>query len=240
MKNKKEGKKEVEGLDSGESIEVSKEKIFKEDLKEVEKHQNKILRNVFIWIGAFVLMILLVVFFLNSVRQFDYENVNFKVIEEGGIVFYNTAIPLYESGGVSLVTGKVIDKHTADYNFYIRNDPRKLDKDVPFNGELKVMKGIAIEGANDFKCNGDEVIAFANLFNLYGVLGVQQIVDENAGCDEQGRYMFLNVVEGEETRIDQFGPSCYTLTLSDACDILPITERFMTETFVLMNEVGFT
>ena len=55
--------------------------------------------------------------------------------------------------------------------------------------------------------------------------------DENASCDAEGEYMFIQIEEGEETNVEQFGPSCYKLIVSD-CEILPVTERFMIEMFV--------
>jgi hypothetical protein len=46
--------------------------------------------------------------------------------------------------------------------------------------------------------------------------------------------MFVQIEEGEETRIEQFGPSCYKLIVND-CEILPATERFMIEVFSEFN-----
>ncbi len=191
--------------------------------KEIEE-QNKMLRNIFIGIGIFIFVILLVAFFINSVRHFEYKDVKFKIVEEGEIIFYNTAFPMFHS-----MTGE----HIADYNFYIRNDPRKLEK-VPFNGELVLLDNLVVNMTGDFHCDGNGIIAIANLVKLYEIIGTNVMKDENATCDSQGRYMFIQIQEGDETSIEQFGPACYNINVNN-CEILEATERFMTETFVNIN-----
>ena len=191
--------------------------------KEIEV-QNKMLRNFFIGIGAFILVIVLVVLFVNSIKHFEYKEVKFNIVKEGKIIFYNTAFPMYHS-----VTGQ----HVADYNFYIRNDPRKLEK-IPFNGELVLLDNLVINMTGDFHCDGDGIIAIANLVKLYEVIGTQVMKDENATCDSLGRYMFIQIQPGDETSIEQFGPACYKINVNN-CEILEATERFMAETFVKIN-----
>lgn len=192
--------------------------------KEIDK-QNKMLRNIFIGIGIFIFVIILVALFINSVRHFEYKGIKFEIVEEGEIIFYNTAFPMYHS-----MTGK----HIADYNFYIRNDPRKLEK-IPFNGELALLDNLVVDMTEDFHCDGDGIIAIANLVKLYEVIGTNVMKDENATCDSQGRYMFIQIQERDETSIEQFGPACYKINVHD-CEILESTERFMTETFVKIND----
>ena len=120
--------------------------------------------------------------------------------------------------------------HVADYNFYIRNDPRKLEE-VPFEGDLHILDLMVFNTTEDFNCDGDGVIGVANLVKLYQFLETKIMRDENATCDSQGRYMFLNIQPGEETKVTKVGPSCYNLEVND-CEILEVTERFMIETFV--------
>ena len=192
--------------------------------KEIDE-QNKMLKNIFIGIGIFIFIILLGAFFVNSVRHFEYKEIKFNIVKEGEIIFYNTAFPMYHS-----MTGK----HVADYNFYIRNDPRKLEK-ILFDGELVLLDNLVVNMSEDFHCDGDGIIAIANLVKLYEVIGTKVMKDENANCDSRGRYMFIRIQDGNETSIEQFGPACYNINVND-CEILEATERFMTETFVHIND----
>jgi hypothetical protein len=89
---------------------------------------------------------------------------------------------------------------------------------------------MVINMTNDFNCNGDGIIALANLVKLYSIMGASVIKDENATCDLQGSYMFLRIENGNQTKIEQFGPACYKIYVNN-CEILAGTEKFMTETF---------
>jgi len=186
------------------------------------KEQNKILRNIFIGVGLLIILIISIILFINSVRNFEYEGVKFNVIKEGNIVFYQTSLPVIYNG------------EKASYNFYLRNDPRKLDQ-VIFDGEIILLKNMVINMTDNFNCDGDGIIAIANLAKLYEIVGAKIIRDENARCDAQGRYMFLNIQPGDTTRIEQTTPSCYDLYISN-CEILKVTEKFMIETFIEINK----
>ena len=189
------------------------EPITKDEINE----QNKTLKKVFIGVGVFIGVILLCVWFINSVRYFEYEDVKFSVIKEGELILYNTALPVYTQTGVSLSGQSVLTEHTADYNFYLRNDPRKLEH-IPFNGELEMRKILVINATKEFDCEGDQIIAIANLVQLYQFGGAQVIRDSNATCDEEGRYMFINLQEGEVSGIEQIGPGSYNLNINE-CEI---------------------
>ena len=192
--------------------------------KEQINEQNKILRNVLILSGAVILVFLIGYFIINSIRHFEYEGVKFDVVKESDIIFYKTSIPV-------LYQGKIVP-----YNFYMRKDPRKLD-DVAFEGEIVFLKEMVVNITEDFNCDGDGIIAIANLVNLYGVLGTNVIKDENATCDSEGRYVFMQIQPGDETSIEQVGPACYNLNVNN-CEILEVTEKFMIETFIEFNKLN--
>lgn len=214
INNKKGGIKEKEVKPEGED-------------KQLDEMQNNLLRNVFIVMGIIVVSFLIGYYAIDSIRHFDYKGVEFNVVKEGEIIFYNTAIPVSVGNPT---TGYV----TADYNFYLRNDPRKLEKNVPFEGNLHLMKNIAIHSTEDFKCEGYGALAVANLVSLVGKLGGDIVRDENATCDELGRYSFIQLQPGEETSIEEVGNSCYYINIKD-CEILQGTERMMIELFVQAN-----
>ena len=235
MGEKPKDKKPVEKEKVCEIFKVEKdkeEKIIKacgtEEKKSATKEQindqNKILRNVVIWLGAILFVFLIGYFIVGSIRHFEYKGIEFDVVKESDIVFYKTSIPVLYQDMV------------VPYNFYMRKDPRKL-KGMVFDGEIVLLKDMVINVTEDFNCDGDGIIAIANLANLYGVLGTNVIKDENASCDPQGRYMFIQIQSGDETSIEQFGPACYNLNVNN-CEILEVTEKFMLETFIKVNEIA--
>jgi len=213
---------------------MDKEEIIKQEgdepkvSKEETKAQNKTLRNIFVGLMAFVFVIVIVALSINSVRHFEYNGVEFNVIKEGNLIFYNTIFPIKNP-----ITGK----HVADYNIYLRNDPRKL-KDVLFEGEVSLKEDVVLNMTRDFTCEGDGVIAVANLVQVLEKFGAKVIKDPEAGCTPNGEYTFIQIREGGETSIESFGPpgiSCYNFYVKD-CEILEVTEKFMVEFFVEANK----
>jgi len=208
---KKDGKKRLETKDT--SLVISKKQIEKE---------NKILRNIFIFIGALFFLFLVSYIVIDSIRGFNYEGVDFEVIKEGDLIFYKTFLPVIHEG------------KTVPYNFYMRNDPRKL-KDVSFEGEIVFLKNMVLNVTSEnLFCDGDWNIAIANLVNLYDVIGTKTIADETAGCDPEGRYSFLEINEGNVTEVKQVGPSCFEISINN-CEVLEATEKLMVEIFVKLN-----
>lgn len=242
MKSKKTKKKGKEGEKEKKSkekvceifkIEKNGEKTIKtcgtEETKIANKGQikseNKMLRNFLIWLGIVVLVFIAVFLIINLTKHFEYRGLNFNVIKEGEIIFYNAAFPMY-----SPITGK----HVADYNIYIRNDPRKLE-DIPFEGEVKLAE-ILVINSTGFNCEGDGIIAVQNFVQVFEALEVKVVKDPNATCDYLGRYMFVKLQPGDVTSIEQTGPACYNFNI-DSCEILEVTERFIVETLVEVNKL---
>ncbi len=192
-----------------------------EEIGKSSKEEFKQVKNLFLVIGFLVIIFLGVFIFINSVKHFNYDGLDFNVIQEGELIFYQTTVPHTIIGKI---TGKVVNN---DYNFYFRNDPRKL-RSVAFDGELNLKKKWVLDFEEEFNCDGDGIIAVANLVSLLDLMGVESMKDETAGCDPDGRYTFLRLQPGDETSIEQFGPSCYNLNIND-CEILEATEKYMIE-----------
>jgi hypothetical protein len=159
---------------------------------------------------------------MNSLSSFEYEGVKFKTVKEGELILYRTALPVIHRG------------EEDEYNFYLRNDPRELN--VSFEGGLDIQENVVINETGNFICDGDGVIAVANMVNLYEIIGTEIIKDDTADCDIQGRYMFIRLQQGNETNIEEFGPSCYNININN-CEILKGTEKFMIETFIEVNKL---
>ena len=200
---------------------MEKEMVPKISKKEI-KAQNKTLRNIFIGLGIFIFMIIIVVLSINSAQHFEYDGVEFNVIQEGEIIFYNAVFPLYQG-----MTGK----HISDYNIYLRNNPKKLEK-IIFDGEVNLRSDTVINTTTDFNCDGDGIIAVGNLVQVLRTFGTNVIKDPEAGCDAMGgEHVFIQIREGDETRIEQFAPTCYNLYVND-CEILEVTEKFIVDLLV--------
>ncbi|HEB47074.1 MAG TPA: hypothetical protein ENI22_01245 [Candidatus Pacearchaeota archaeon] len=199
------------------------QKVKKATKKEQIRSENKILRNFLIGVGILIATIFLIMFIFNSINNFEYKGVNFETVREGQLTLYKTSLPVIYKG------------QKTDYNFYLRNDPREL-KEITFQRELNLRDNLVINSTEDFNCQGDGIIAIANLINLYKISGINVLKDENATCDVSGRYMFVRLQSGNETSIEKFGPACYNININN-CEILEGTERFMIESFVEINKL---
>ena len=73
------------------------------------------------------------------------------------IIFYKTALPV------------IYNEEIVPYNFYLRNDPRKLN--VPVNGRISFKNNMVLEvTTEELFCDGDWNLAIGNIQNLYGIL----------------------------------------------------------------------
>jgi hypothetical protein len=190
--------------------------------------QNKILKNFFIGIGVIIITILLIFLFINQTKNFEYEGVEFSIVKfcdtRPCLITYNTKIPVIYQGEEIL------------YNFYLRNDPRKLVTSVPFDGEVVFKNDMFINITFNRGCEGHETIAIVNFLNLYEISGINVIADENTECDSEGNSMFVLIQESNRTSIEQFGPACYNINIKN-CEILEGTERFLIDTFVEIDKL---
>jgi hypothetical protein len=221
----KEGKTEVIEVHG---VEESKQEVVEEKAPSESqiKKEKKIFMNVIFVMLGLVLVFLATYLLIHYTRNFEYRGIRFYIDKEDliGITLYKTSLPITIENGTK-----------GNYNFYLRKDPRTL-KDVTFDGNLTIKKDVVINMTNNFNCDGNGIIAIANLVNLYSIMAANVIRDENATCDPEGRYMFLRIEDGNATKIEQFGPSCYKMYIND-CEILEGTEKFMIETFSEINKV---
>lgn len=206
--------------------------------KEQIKKEKKIFMIVIIAMLGFILLFLLFYLFNYSMSHFKIEGVSFAIDKTAmmGKTLYKTSIPGFIYNG-AFIPGINANAPLAYYNIYFRTDPRELAK-IPFEGDMILKENMVLNMTNSFSCNGDGVIAIANVLNLYKAIGTKVIKDENASCDDlYGRYIYLNIKEGNETSINDYGlrGGCYNIDIR-GCDILPATERFMLETLIRVNE----
>ncbi len=218
---------EVEKNGKEKTIEAHGIEIEKKPSEEQLKGEKKTLIAIIIIVLGLAAMFFLVYYIMYLINHFEVDGVKFEVDKTDlqGQTVYKTSIPGIIYNGTFIAGGTGGQK--ADYNFYLRDDPRTTNE-IPFNGSIVLTRDIVLNQKSNFKCNGD-YIGIANLLQIYNAIGAKVISDENASCDSQGRYIYINIQEANETDIEQFGPTCYNINVKN-CEILPVTEKMMIET----------
>jgi len=210
----KDGKEETKEF-SG----VEKAKHASKDNIKKQKKQLGIILGI---LGGIILLCLLFFVLNYQATHFNYKGLKFKTVQEGEITFYE--IPMITQYQGSKLT----------YNFYLRTSPNKLKK-VPFEGEIKLKNDIFLNVTTEnLFCDGDWQISIGNLMNL-NVFNINVGKNEDASCEDAGEYAFVQIHEGNESKIEQYGDNCYNLYIAD-CEVLAVTEKFMVETFVKIDE----
>jgi len=207
---------------------MAEEEEKKEDIEDIKEKEKKQLRSVLFMIGFLVVLFLGIFFLMNASKQFNYKGVDFEVMREGRLILYRTDLPVKITDGV---TGQVIN---TDYNIFFRTDPRKLEN-VPFDGKINIKRDMIMNFTENFNCDGYGVIAIANMMNLFDLLKISAVKNDSLGCNTQSKYTFLRLQAGNETGIDQVHTNCYDLTINN-CEILEVTERYLLELLVKINE----
>ncbi|MDO8528646.1 MAG: hypothetical protein Q7S06_02015 [Nanoarchaeota archaeon] len=236
-------------MDSEEKIE--EEKIDEEKAEDKNKH-NKIIIGVFIAIIFVAALFVVVHLIVNSMNQFTYKGVEFAIDKTTlvGKTVYRTSIPVERKDSI---TGKMIS--SADYNFWLRNDPRQLDKKVPVtNGKLNFAKNIVLDLTTDkLFCEGDWNIGLQNSLNLFHLLGFNVSVKNNTTeYGSASEFMFITIQIGNSTNIEKKSPemnldnkgevqtkdeNSYNLNVNN-CEVIPAFERLMLEAFARYAEVA--
>ncbi len=243
-KRERKGKeKEKKKEETREIIDIKKEKddggkIIEDGEKpekkveEQIKKENEQLKKIFLIAGILALFFVGIFILINSMNHFTYKGIKFEIDRKTlvGKTIYKTSLPVGSDKKVTL--GKVIAGH---YNFYLRNDPRKLEK-IPFDVEELVMrKQIVLNFTENFNCDGDGIIGVANLMNLMVALKGEPIKNESLVCDPGREYTFIQLQQGNETSIEQFDNTCYNLNINN-CEVLQVTEKLMVEMLARVNE----
>ncbi|MCX6750779.1 MAG: hypothetical protein NTZ83_04940, partial [Candidatus Pacearchaeota archaeon] len=153
---------EKKNMDKNKKSPNEEEKIIKKERKE----ENKVLKIVLVFIGIFFLCLIVAFFIMWSSNHPKYGGLTFNVVQEGQLTFYQTSFPIIYQGEV------------AKYNIYLRNNPKKLEKEVPFTGDISSIQDTVINITHEFDCDGDQTIAIANLVNLYGAINKKIMRDE--------------------------------------------------------------
>jgi hypothetical protein len=99
---------------------------------------------------------------------------------------------------------------------------------MPFDREgFKLMKYTLINSQDTFDCE-DTNIAIANLDLLSNAMGIKVYKQTNGTCDEEKRFLYFNLMQGNKTEIEKIDDLCYNVKIKD-CEILPATEKILAE-----------
>lgn len=219
--------------------------------KEQEKSHNKIMRGFLIGIVSFAIMFVIVLFIVKSTNNFSYKGVEFEVDKTtlAGKTVYRTSIPVERKDSI---TGKIISN--ANYNFWLRNDPRQLDKKVPIiNGDIEFKKNIVLDlTTEELFCEGDWNLGLMNTVNLFNLLGFNvSVKNETSKYEPVNGFMFITIQSGNSTNIEKKfatvdlkgtgeietkDENSYNLNINN-CEVLPAFERLMLEAFARYKEV---
>jgi hypothetical protein len=243
-KNKKVNVKKKEVCETFNVEENGKEKVVESCGIEEEKiategqikKQNKLFKSILLVMLGFLAFFFLILFVNYSLNHFKVNGVNFEIDTQSmiGTKLYKTSLPGIIDENGNFTVGNYDSGEKADYRIWFRNDPRIL-KEISFDGNISgLLKNVVWNQTEDYVCNGD-YIGIQNLLNVYDALGVKVMKDDNASCDSLGRYTYLTILNGDETKIEQTGSACYNIYVNN-CEILPATERFLLELLREANE----
>ena len=210
--------KEISKKDKEKIVKIHGTEEQKIETPDQAKSHNKLLKNFLITMGIFALIMIFIIISIYSANNFEYKGMKFDVIREGNVIFYHTSFPI------------IMDNIPMNYNVFLRNDPRKLNK-IPFEGDLNLLEMMVINNSESFVCDGDGGIAILNFQQILGNAGMDFMKDPLANCDPEGRYMFVQILEGDVTKVEQTGPACYNFYVNN-CEILKVTEKFLIESLV--------
>ncbi len=179
------------------------------------KEKNKVMKLILIGAVVVVVAFFLGLAFMRSLNKMETGNTSFeKISAGGGLYFYKTTLPI------------TFNEKEVNLDVYLRTNPKVLEK-IPFEGEkIELMELLVLNTTDEFRCNGDGAIAVGNVVSTFGYLGSRLGLDPNATCDSQGRYTFVEIDVGDETKVVQNDETCYTITIKD-CEILKGTERLI-------------
>jgi hypothetical protein len=204
----------------------------KVDQKRKEKKDNLLVWVIGVMIGL-ILVILLMYWYMGSMKYVSYEGLRFAREDQGVGIFYHYYYNFVnKAGGVTT------------YNLYIRNDPRELSS-VPVNGEIVYPKGknvyvaVNLTGIKECKFTSLSIGALSgflsgNELNVRAAsLDEQEAKQENmtfVNCTNKPDNVVMLIQQGSKTEINKQG-NCYTINVAN-CEILQAIEKWEVQSIV--------
>lgn len=206
--------------------EVGESKIL--DSAKAKKSREEQLKLVLILMGIVLAAAIATYFVIDGFKKFDYGGLKYEEILFDKMPFYHGKLPLRS------ITGEVI----ANYNLYLRNDPRELE-DISVLGNVYLLKNTLVsitpeaeQGCEDSGIAGASLFSFlqqAARINVQIAYTDEAYAEEKnalfAVCDGSADYSTIVIMKGEKNEIRQDSQNCYTLEFKD-CEIMKVVERF--------------
>jgi len=226
-KSKKKETKTEKTLKS-KDLEV-KEKIISEENQLDKKQEEKLKNKSFLIILSFMLFCILLFLgtylLLGGSKSFTYKGILFSKYK------YSNSLMLY-----SFPVNINLNNIHSNYTFFLREDPRKIKSS--FNGTINLQKSLTINVNGNFSCDGEGIIAIANIQQLYQRININVYSDKNATCNSTLKNdVLLTIKQGDKTQLVQDKSNCYTVYIKD-CEILAGTEQFIVETVAKLNSIN--
>lgn len=203
-------------------------------MEDSEKKSDKEIQNKYIKYFIFgmiaILLIILVFAFKPKETKFEYLGMEFEKVMFDKIPLYRTIIPR-----TNTITGEVI----ANYEFFLRNDPRKLES-IPITGRIRLTKEIIValdKSITDANCvnatlaalNMGQFMNAAGIKILRGTTNITEAEEENlryASCDTSDTNSVIITEVGNKTEIVQEDVNCYKIKVNN-CQVVEATEKFL-------------
>jgi|SRR3989344_2509956 len=204
-----------------------------------ERKLEKELLGILIFLGVLVVVFLIASAYFKSLNYFEYEGMTFSKQKLGEIPLF------HHSYYIKTKTGEL-----AQYNLYLRNDPR--------------YNNVSISGKSNLLSPGSVVYLSVNSEGLqqcrYGSLAVGTIssfmTDNqikviagnldfwNAGlrrdlwvtCENKPGNKVVEILKGNETKVSING-NCYRVEVSN-CEILEATEKLITQSLIDAKKIS--
>lgn len=205
----------------------AKKKIDENPETDKKKYEIQ-LKWILISIALILGLVILIYLAISGVNKFEYGGINFDKVKYGELQMYHSIIPIKDT------SRNVV----ANYNLYLRNDPRTLSK-ININGDILLMKNtvVSVDEKAENGCN-DSGIAGGNFFSFLKIAGIKAKVgyvnqtyaqEKNASyfsCNDASGQSVIILRSGEKNEINMISQDCYEIQF-EGCDILKASERFM-------------
>lgn len=204
-----------------------------------ERKLEKELLWILVFMGVLVVIFLVTSAYFKSLHSFEYKGLTFNEERIGTIPIFHHSY-FFKAGDGGLI----------NYNLYLRNDPRLIER-IPVEGDkIAFNQGevvfVSVDAPGLQECRyGPLAIASISSFlkdNQMSVLG-GNLDFWDAGnkrqdwitCENTRGNKVIEIRKGNETRIDVNG-KCHVIQVNE-CEILESVERFEVQTIVDAQKV---
>jgi hypothetical protein len=200
----------------------AKNKVVKKSEGQKQEEQ---LRWILIVIGLVFLSFFSIYFYVQSLKYFEYANVNWEITNEGELTFYHSRMKVGDS---------------TFYNNYFRFDPRENDIEVNVR-DYTIEKKVWISNGDDYLTCKNAIISNSQLGQFFSAFDRE--VEGSVTNEEIAKDLNLTQIDCPNANIEQSViilkksevpgifqnetfPGCYMINVGD-CKNVQSVERFL-------------